>query len=384
MGGRMSLFGAGGAGGAAPGPQEQAAGAVERGAMVAEVEEVTVHGPGPISERRVWADVTPRRPPPQAQPVIAIGRDPQHGELMDYFWAAVAAGELSGRVLALTKEIILHLNSSNYSVWEWRWRCLEALGGPVAHAAEERALMRAVAARNPKNYQLWNARRRLALALGPECAEEELEFAAACLAVDAKNYHAWAHRQAVLAAGAPLRLWAAELAFTERLLRDDLRNNSAWSQRRCVLGAAPAGALGPAAETYSSEVDWVRGQLRLALHNEAAWAYLRGLCGAAGAPPAALATEPRLLAACRDALAAHPSCVPALVLLADVHAAQAVLLEGAAAGAAPGDGARLRAAAARARGDAGEVLSKLQVADPLRASLYRLQAAAVGGGSGSA
>lgn len=72
-----------------------------------------------------------------------------------------------------------------------------------------------------------------------------MAFSAACLQHDAKNYHAWAHRQAVLLAlagsdssggpaGAPpaaqqaqaQALWAAELAFTERLLRDDVRNNS--------------------------------------------------------------------------------------------------------------------------------------------------------------
>lgn len=86
---------------------------------------------------------------------------------------------------------------------------------------------------------------------------QELEFAAACLTHDAKNYHAWAHRQAVLlaasaeagvgggeqgaaagaggrqegqaaaaAAASVAQLWAAELAYTERLLHDDVRNNS--------------------------------------------------------------------------------------------------------------------------------------------------------------
>jgi hypothetical protein len=61
-------------------------------------------------------------------------------------------------------------------------------------------------------------------------APQELEFAAACLQHDAKNYHAWAHRQAVLAALGTSALWGAELAFTERLLRQDVRNNSG----RCV------------------------------------------------------------------------------------------------------------------------------------------------------
>lgn len=77
-------------------------------------------------------------------------------------------------------------------------------------------------------------------------AVQEVAFSAACLQHDAKNYHAWAHRQAVLLAlagssggvcGAPSAaqqaqaraLWANELAFTERMLRQDVRNNSGGS-----------------------------------------------------------------------------------------------------------------------------------------------------------
>lgn len=136
-------------------------------------------------------------------------------------------------MLALTGEIIADLNSSNYSVWEWRWRCLEArlffplfrvvslpgvppsglplcarrpgaaaagrrawappvgpqptracclpplhlpqaLGGVAARADEERALQRSVATANPKNYQLWNYRRRLAGVLGATAVAEEV------------------------------------------------------------------------------------------------------------------------------------------------------------------------------------------------------------------
>jgi hypothetical protein len=51
-------------------------------------------------------------------------------------------------------------------------RAVQALGGVEAHAAGERQLMRSVATANPKNYQLWNHRRRVALALGPGQAEE--------------------------------------------------------------------------------------------------------------------------------------------------------------------------------------------------------------------
>jgi hypothetical protein len=125
----------------------------------------------PVGERREWADVRPRPPPDATESVVEIARDPLLGDLMDYFWAAVAAGETrwgcggqkgcaraasracdewvvprlprrprqcapaalprSERVLALTGEIISDLNSSNYSVWEWRWRCVEVGWGGV-------------------------------------------------------------------------------------------------------------------------------------------------------------------------------------------------------------------------------------------------------------
>ena len=93
---------------------------------------------------------------------------------------------------------------------------------------------------------------------------QELAFAAEALAFDAKNYHAWAHRQALLAAfggsssstsqgpAACSSLWENELAFTERLLREDLRNNSAWNQRLFVL--AKGQLAGTQAELYARSV----------------------------------------------------------------------------------------------------------------------------------
>ena len=49
---------------------------------------------------------------------------------------------------------------------------------------------------------------------------------------DAKNYHAWGHRQWVLRTFGG---WEDELAYVEELLQEDLRNNSAWNQRFYVL-----------------------------------------------------------------------------------------------------------------------------------------------------
>ncbi|GAB4820132.1 hypothetical protein N2152v2_007178 [Parachlorella kessleri] len=344
----------------------------------------------PIGQRPEWAGVAPRHLPALDPPVVSIARDQQFGDLMDYFWAAVEAGEVSDRVLALTEEIIVELNSANYTVWEWRWRCIQALGGMEVHAEAEEVLTRRVAHENPKNYQLWNHRRRCALARGPQHAEQELAFAAEALAFDAKNYHAWAHRQALLAAfgsssssansssstshgpATSSSLWESELAFTDRLLREDLRNNSAWNQRFFVL--ARGRLAGTQAELNGREVDFVVSKIHAAAHNESAWAYLRGLAGLVGAPEHAAAVDERWRRTCEEVLTRHPSCAPALSLLADVYAGQAAVLEQArlATGAQSGEAAQ---AIAVARQLSVKLLDRLVVADPLRAGYYQSKAA---------
>ena len=562
----------------------------------------------PISERPEWAGVRPLAPPPTPSPVVAIARDPLQGDLMDYFWAAVARGELrwvrgacvwratlgargglhmaqahparpapgpapppclmprpcprpapgprSERVLGLTGEIISDLNSSNYTVWEWRWRCVEVralqvgcgvwvcsaacvqercagcdtanvagprvgvLQGPLSprcagagrrrrargrgagpdaqrghrqpqelSAVEPPAAAGAGAGRcgarrrggrggaerprqrpcsRPGEWQAGRCApsRRPTLPTSPPLppppsrCQQEMAFTAACLAHDAKNYHAWAHRQALLlaasaeagggaggggaataAAAAVAGLWSAELAFTERLLREDVRNNSggwmgcgsiepawppgsgrtaracsppcprparslptpalptplpsAWNQRIFVLRNAPPAAVGLPAEAYAREVEFAAAQARTAPHSESAWEVLRELAGGPGAPPHALASDARYLAACREVLDAAPGCSPALALLADVLLAQAALLgeaaeaaaarEGgdgagkaaAASGAPPLDRRHAAAAAVEARRLARLALERLAATDPLRRPFWRLELAAL-------
>jgi protein farnesyltransferase/geranylgeranyltransferase type-1 subunit alpha len=288
-------------------------------------------------------------------------------------------------MLDLSTEILTDLNSAHYSIWEWHWRCLQHLGGAASPelTAEEERFMRRVATDNPKNYQLWNHRRRWALAAAPDSAagDREAAFSAACLAHDAKNYHAWAHRQAVISAFGG-DLWRRELEYTELLLEDDLRNNSAWNQRFFVLSNAPeAEAFSPLEGSssgcgpwsprrrYHAEVDFVATKLRLAPHNDSAWAYMRGLTTLHGAPVAALAADVRIAAACKEALGVQPSCAPALLLYADVLEEQAAVLHRAAAGS---EGtSRLEMAELEAVRLAVEVLGKLEVADPIRYRYFR-------------
>ena len=55
---------------------------------------------------------------------------------------------------------------------------------------------------------------------------------AAVLEQDAKNYHAWQHRQWTIRT---FGLWRDELRYVEALISKDVRNNSAWNQRFFVV-----------------------------------------------------------------------------------------------------------------------------------------------------
>lgn len=329
-----------------------------------------------IGERPEWADLQPRLPPILPHAVIDIARDQQFGDLMDYFWAAVDTQELSERVLSLTEEIIVELNSSNYTVWEWRWRCIQALGGITKHVRIEEELMQRVVHDNPKNYQLWNHRRRFALARGIQHAEEELEFAAESLAFDAKNYHAWAHRQAILAAFAERiqGMWLRELAFTERHIRDDVRNNSAWNHRYFVVSQASQGCLaGTSIEIYSREVLFATTKIRLAPHSESGWTYLRALAQLPGSPPHAVATDPKWTAISKEVLVKTPCCIPACSFLADIYVEKALLLR--AVCSAEFDKTGPRNAASKASRLASDVFEHLCAVDPSHIQYYKQKAA---------
>ena len=356
----------------------------------------------PISERPEWQqNFTPLPQPPSSLEVVAIQSDQIHADLLAYFWAAMNAQERSHRVLALTEEIILFYNSAHFSVWAWRWECLLALEilNTAAGGAAEAALQRRVATANPPNYQLWNLRRKFAMVRGAEHVDDELQFCAACLTYDAKNYHAWAHRQAIIKvfAGGKPGLWEQELAYTERLLREDIRNNSAWNQRYVVLqNICETGHLGTGKEIYDREVDFVVVKIEVAPHNEAAWGYLTALVsgggggGIAGVPVVALGFEERVKKVCRAVLQADNSNACALELLAEFYSARAAVLartvqspsSAAAAAAVDKDThddnendsslhQKRKVAFDTAVEAATELFSKLLVARPSRAAFYK-------------
>lgn len=165
-------------------------------------------------------------------------------------------------------------------------------------------------------------------------------------AIDAKNYHAWAHRQWALAILGPLCLphkpgsacvcgqqlpvtppppstesvaspglsWppslvAHELGFSQCLLADDVRNNSAWNHRWFVLRQS-----GSFLRLLQSEMEGaLRSLSRGPSLNDSAWAYARGLltCWLASRDR----QEPSLRLC--DVAAAFPALLPTLVALRD-------------------------------------------------------------------
>lgn len=61
---------------------------------------------------------------------------------------------------------------------------------------------------------------------------QEFLYSGRCLADDAKNYHAWAHRAAIADA---FDAWKRELPIITKMLAEDMRNNSAWNHRFLTL-----------------------------------------------------------------------------------------------------------------------------------------------------
>lgn len=78
---------------------------------------------------------------------------------------------------------------------------------------------------------------------------QELDFTSSILRPDAKNYHAWQHRQWAIK---KFDLWENELDYVDKLLTEDLRNNSAWNQRYFVLSH-----MGFTDEVINQEVKYV-------------------------------------------------------------------------------------------------------------------------------
>jgi len=226
----------------------------------------------PYAERPDWADVTPIPQHDSFDPLVPIHYTPEYKDATDYFRGIVQAGEQSERVLELT-EYIISLNPSHYSVWQYRYSTLIALKSDLT---AELTLMNTIAAENLKSYQVWHHRRLLLTQL--RSAHGELDFIAAALEEDKKNYHTWAYRQWVLAEFNDDEMWAGELGLIEKMLDRDVRNNSVWSHRFFIVWDSGVREGEEDRETVTRrELSYTKEMISLAPNNASAWNYLRGV-----------------------------------------------------------------------------------------------------------
>ena len=117
-----------------------------------------------------------------------------------------------------------------------------------------------------------------------ESVQAELQYTADVLATDAKNYHAWSHRQWLVQSASK---WDGEITFVNGLLDQDARNNSAWNHRWFCISRGSS--LAWTTETLLEEVSAVHHRVKSGPSlNEAAWNYLGGLLRAASDRKAAI------------------------------------------------------------------------------------------------
>ncbi|KAK9288357.1 hypothetical protein L1049_016810 [Liquidambar formosana] len=153
-------------------------------------------------------------------------------------------------------------------------------------------------------------RRWVAEKLGADATSKELEFTKKILSLDAKNYHAWSHRQWVLQA---LGGWEDELDYCRQLLEDDIFNNSAWNQRYFVVTRSPL--LGGLEAMRESEVNYTVEAIIANPENESPWRYLRGLYKG---DTQSLVNDPQISSVCLKVLSTKSNHVFALSTLLDL------------------------------------------------------------------
>lgn len=241
-----------------------------------------------LLESKEWEDVDVvvlrRRQKPHA---VHIDVDMAKQDILNVFLDRMNAGEVSERMLRLTEEIILRINSADYSAWAWRWTCFLALFEEAKQQGNaqwqpelvlfEKQMMKTVVTGNPKNYQVWNYRRKMVELQGPACVKEEMEFTRGCLDFDAKNYHVWAHRQAVLKMWPTVDSLRGEIMFTVECLERDVMNNSAWNQRVWLFHLCESVQQFAHLMPRCTEIKVTMSYIEGCVENEAAWAYLKYL-----------------------------------------------------------------------------------------------------------
>ncbi|KAG0329128.1 CAAX geranylgeranyltransferase alpha subunit [Podila humilis] len=280
----------------------------------------------PFYEKPEWADVVPIPQDDGPNPLVPIAYTKEYSTTMDYFRAICRTQEQSERALELTK-IVIELSPSHYTVWHYRQTLLKALNKDLA---SELDWIQYMIEEHPKSYQIWHHRQvvveHISATLLPtstaqsstattttstststtlsnlstvadgipyndlselhkeaarKAVKVELDFIAAAVEDDAKNYHAWSYRQWVLKHFGPGPWWGEELEYIDELLAIDIRNNSAWNQRFYAFSQGP---LGLTQENVEKEVEYTKNKIERTPSNESPWVYLAGILRTANHP----------------------------------------------------------------------------------------------------
>ena len=184
---------------------------------------------------------------------------------MNYFRGLLAVSEISERGLQLSN-LVISLNSANYTAWHYRRVCLFALNKDLVSELLENEVL---ADATPKNYQLWYHRRAILEKL--DDIGNELKVTEDILKRDNKNYHVWSHRQWAIAR---FQKYEGELNFTTLMLDLDLRNNSAWNHRFYVIKNTTKFTE----SVIEREITFTLAKIEIVVGNESSWSYFVGLC----------------------------------------------------------------------------------------------------------
>eukprot|EP01053_Blabericola_migrator_P012926 Blabericola_migrator_1__12925@NODE_84_length_14850_cov_98_458703_g75_i0_p7_GENE_NODE_84_length_14850_cov_98_458703_g75_i0NODE_84_length_14850_cov_98_458703_g75_i0_p7_ORF_typecomplete_len295_score67_00PPTA/PF01239_22/0_00019PPTA/PF01239_22/1_1e06PPTA/PF01239_22/1_3PPTA/PF01239_22/1_4e09NARP1/PF12569_8/66NARP1/PF12569_8/0_13TPR_21/PF09976_9/2_9e02TPR_21/PF09976_9/0_55_NODE_84_length_14850_cov_98_458703_g75_i025909 len=180
------------------------------------------------------------------------------------------------KALELTSNIIAH-NTSNYTAWWIRRRCLEVMQTEKsALISELKGFTRTALEESVKSYQIWYHRMWLLKRLGTEVSKDLLadELADVCehLEADSKNHCAWEFRQELVSYfKLPIE---PEYEYAENMILSDPRNNSAWNYRQWLCQQSSPEF---ADDIRKRETKFVGTWLQRTPTNEACFHYLLGL-----------------------------------------------------------------------------------------------------------
>lgn len=241
----------------------------------------------PYHEREEWKDVTPigrnqvtEYPTPEP-PVCPITKNEFVLEVQSYMRAMLNADERSERALKLTQDAI-RINKSDFIAWYYRRNILLTLARADLFE-EELKFIESVAAKSPKNYQLYYHREAavsfLQKHMDPEAfvklVDKDFNWCTSIICEDSKNYHAWSYRLWIVKSFPEAADVAKESRYIDYALMIDPRNNSAWNYRffiRYKLREAAA-----TQEEILKDVEFVIEKIARSPNNPAPWNYMNSI-----------------------------------------------------------------------------------------------------------